>query len=445
MAVLTQCESKGAGWGYCDLFDYHSCSGDRTCELAPMTCLGATPLCDATNGGCKPCTPNTAVCVGWKRAVCDASGQQTLEHCASGPCRVAGCSTTAVDLRRDTGYYSSTVYPTVVFSDGSVIRISARASKDNKPDTVEAPIPPDNAVGIITNSTETAYLLNDGRIVLGTQTFLSGVKQASSGRPGSHACAVKVDGTVWCWGRNTNGELGIGTTQGMSNAVQVHNVSDAEMVTVGGDCLACNLGWSCALTKGGAVYCWGANSSGQLGDGTTQEKWEPEVASPATVGAAWIGAGDCASSASGQMFAIMSDGTAKRWGYFMSEVGGSTSVPKTIPGLSNVKALSGTSRSICAVSNSGQVLCWGKPGNSSQQVGFGDGTTTWPGNSPTLVPGVANAIDVFVFNPSSTSVCALIQGGSILCWGVGSGHQVGPNDSGTQLEVLEWPVPFEWP
>src|SRR5262245_19655600 len=79
---------------------------------------------------------------------------------------------------------------------------------------------------------------------------------------GGHSCAVRKDGKVWCWGRNDEGQLGNGTADDSDLPVPVDDVSlvKATQVGAGG-------GFSCALDDTGQAWCWGLNSSGQLGDG----------------------------------------------------------------------------------------------------------------------------------------------------------------------------------
>jgi alpha-tubulin suppressor-like RCC1 family protein len=88
---------------------------------------------------------------------------------------------------------------------------------------------------------------------------LTGVTAVTTGD--AHACALKQDRTVACWGLNTEGELGDGTFTDRATAVPVAGLNDATFVAAGE--------WhTCALRQGGAVACWGKNHEGQLGDTT---------------------------------------------------------------------------------------------------------------------------------------------------------------------------------
>src|SRR5207245_11374856 len=89
---------------------------------------------------------------------------------------------------------------------------------------------------------------------------LSGVTAVTAG--GAHTCALLADGTVRCWGENSEGQLGDGSTFSKPNGIWVTGITGA---------VAISAGWehTCAVLADGTVRCWGANASGQLGDGTT--------------------------------------------------------------------------------------------------------------------------------------------------------------------------------
>jgi alpha-tubulin suppressor-like RCC1 family protein len=85
-------------------------------------------------------------------------------------------------------------------------------------------------------------------------------------------CAVLSDGTTQCWGINKGGELGNGTTTDSSVPVTVTGIANA--LTVASD-TEMGGNHSCALLLDGTVQCWGANSSGELGNGTTTDSPVP--------------------------------------------------------------------------------------------------------------------------------------------------------------------------
>lgn len=83
------------------------------------------------------------------------------------------------------------------------------------------------------------------------------------------ACALKIDGTLWCWGDNKYGQLGDGTTTMRTTPVQVAGLgADIAQVAVGFE-------HTCALKMDGTLWCWGGNSFGELGDGTNTNRNSP--------------------------------------------------------------------------------------------------------------------------------------------------------------------------
>ena len=109
---------------------------------------------------------------------------------------------------------------------------------------------------------------------------LDGVTRISAS--GSHTCALLSDQTIRCWGENGSfgsdeGALGDGTATSRSNPVKVLTSGSDQNANVLGGVTQVSAGGShsCALLSGGESWCWGANSSGQLGDGTTTDRRNP--------------------------------------------------------------------------------------------------------------------------------------------------------------------------
>jgi RHS repeat-associated protein len=210
---------------------------------------------------------------------------------------------------------------------------------------------------------------------------LTGVLQVDgggmSGFPG-HSAALKSDGTVWTWGYNKHGQLGLGNTTNQTTPHQVPGLTGVEQITVGGDN-------TYALKPDGTVWAWGDNSYKQLGNTSIHG----QSTSPVQVnisGVASISAGAT------HVLALKTDGTAWGWGndnsYELGDNGacGKTCVtPTQITGLGTNAALveGGWIHSLAAMKD-GTVKAWG--GNSYGQLG--DGTTTvrfTPVNTSALV------------------------------------------------------------
>jgi alpha-tubulin suppressor-like RCC1 family protein len=100
--------------------------------------------------------------------------------------------------------------------------------------------------------------------------FNTGLTDAVSVKGGvSFACALKSDGSVWCWGANNVGQLGDGTTVNRNVPAPVKGlVSGVVSIDLGQS-------HACAVKSDGSVWCWGGNSTGQVGDGTTFSRGVP--------------------------------------------------------------------------------------------------------------------------------------------------------------------------
>ncbi|MBU1070159.1 RCC1 repeat-containing protein, partial [Myxococcota bacterium] len=83
-----------------------------------------------------------------------------------------------------------------------------------------------------------------------------------------HTCAITVNGAVYCWGENSSGQCGSGSTSDRSRPNLVNGVSNAVAITAGDS-------HTCVLLSTGIIRCWGLNNYGQLGDGTTTMRLLP--------------------------------------------------------------------------------------------------------------------------------------------------------------------------
>ncbi|MCL4186307.1 MAG: hypothetical protein KJZ85_01770 [Rhodobacteraceae bacterium] len=116
--------------------------------------------------------------------------------------------------------------------------------------------------------------LGNGRsadsIALGRVRRLGQGRHATQLDPGDlHSCALRSSGRVACWGYNLVGQLGDGTNTSRLTPVEVLGLTDATQVTTS------LFRHTCALRADGRVLCWGENGDGQLGDGTTVDRWAP--------------------------------------------------------------------------------------------------------------------------------------------------------------------------
>lgn len=242
---------------------------------------------------------------------------------------------------------------------------------------------------------------------------LQNILQVSAGS--GHTCVRTTEGAVKCWGANRHGQLGDGTTVTQDTAVAVHGLPGSVAVIAAGG------GHTCAVTTAGGVLCWGANASGQLGDGTTEDRKTPVAVQGLGSGVSALAAG------SAHTCAVLDGGGVKCWGFNEDgQLGDGTTVNKSIPtavsGLnSGVIAIAAGVSHTCALTVDGGVKCWGY-----QAVGLGDGTTTYT-RTPVAVSGLNSGVIAIVTGYEHT--CALITGGIVQCWGENRYGAVGDGTS----------------
>jgi alpha-tubulin suppressor-like RCC1 family protein len=233
---------------------------------------------------------------------------------------------------------------------------------------------------------------------------------------------IKPNGTLWAWGININGQLGIGNKINQSIAVQVGTASDWKMVDGSGS-------FTIAIKKDGSLWAWGFNgSSGYLGIG---DATITESLVPIQVGAAtdW----ESISVGFNHIIALKTNGTIWSWGYnFNGQLGnGNTTTlisPTQIGTDTDWGSITTGGNSSYAIKNNGSLYAWGQ--NSSKQLG--DGTTVSK-NIPTLI---GNSTDWGMIKGSNFSVLALKTNGSLWAWGLNSDGQLG---NGT-LENISEPI-----
>ncbi|MBI2060142.1 MAG: fibronectin type III domain-containing protein [Nitrospirae bacterium] len=267
---------------------------------------------------------------------------------------------------------------------------------------------PDTPYYFVVRAKDTAGNRDTNTVQKSAVTSVTQVAQAVTAHMGGHSCSLLADGSVSCWGINTYGQLGDGTTVNKLTPVAVSGLSTALAVS-GGD------SHTCALLSDGTVKCWGYNFYGGLGDGSTAHRSTPVVVNSLSGAVAVAGGGSYTCS-------LLSDGTVKCWGYNNSgQLGDGTTVGKLTPvavsSLSGAVAVAGGGTHTCSLLSEGTVKCWGY--NNSGQLG--DGTTVYK-STPVAVSSLSGAL---VVAEGTSHTCSLLSDGTVKCWGYNVSGQLG--------------------
>jgi alpha-tubulin suppressor-like RCC1 family protein len=191
-------------------------------------------------------------------------------------------------------------------------------------------------------------------------------------------CGLKNDGTVACWGLNDMGRTGQSFTLPSSitaNPTVVAGLTDVGVLTAGNS-------HACAIKVGGAVFCWGNNVEGQLGNGTGG-------------------------------------------GHVPRAAGSFSFTPVAVTGLTDAIAISAGAAHTCAIRRAGlTVVCWGSDSEGQLGRGRSGGGQIVNVTTPVAVNGLSNVVSIATGGDHS---CAVVQGGQVFCWGANGFGQLGDN------------------
>ncbi|MBN1440887.1 MAG: Ig-like domain-containing protein [Anaerolineales bacterium] len=246
-----------------------------------------------------------------------------------------------------------------------------------------------------------------------------------------HTCALTTEGGVKCWGSNYAGELGNGTTEPSYSPVDVTGLASGVTKIVTG------YRFTCALTEGGGVKCWGLNIEGQMGDGTCMGYSTVPFDVPG------LSSGVIALSAGlDHACAVLGDGTMKCWGANLyGQIGDGTyennrCSPVDVVGLgADAVDVSLGFYYSCALTTAGGVKCWGL--NTTGCLGNGTDENSL---TPSDVIGLSSG--VFLISAGEGNTCALTAGGGLKCWGSNTYDQLRSgigSYSNVPVDRLEYP------
>ncbi len=274
-----------------------------------------------------------------------------------------------------------------------------------------------------------------------------------------HSCALLDNGSVKCWGGNSYGELGLGDTNDrgdgpgeMGDSLPAIDLESARTATQ----VAASGGNSCALLDNRSVKCWGHNLFGQLGQGHTRTLGDSTTDGVATIPAINLGSGQTATQlALGEFHAcaLLDNRSVKCWGdnVFgqlglgdtdargdeLNEMGDSLPAIDLGNGRTATQLAAGRSHS-CALLDNGSVKCWGW--NNSGQLGLGD-----TGNRGDELNEMGDNLPIVDLGSGRTATqialggnhsCALLDNRRVKCWGRNNSGQLGLGDTGNRGDEL---------
>lgn len=363
------------------------CTVDEDCDPGERCDLGDTGLCKAD-------TPPVTVSSSSSHAV--VSSSSSMGAVSSSRMVVASSSSSALVSSTSVMVVQSSSLPAVSSSsaivpsssvESSSVMAVASSSLMAASSSSEAP-----SSSAMPECTTNADCMTDGKPICGGGTCV-GVTSLARGVTLGHMCAVAEDQTVWCWGANDQGQLGVGSTTPMQSHVprKVAGLSNVASVVVGGN-------FTCALRTSGTVVCWGSNDQGQLGNRAVP---------------------------SGRDLQPM------------------TSVQDTAATtLTAIKAISASVDHACAVTTTGALWCWGS--NAFQKLGANE-----PPTAPTASRARAKKVLMVAGTPltnvqsvalSDRTTCALLGDGSVRCVGSAELTGTGTMDNSAVLAFADTPV-----
>lgn len=235
-----------------------------------------------------------------------------------------------------------------------------------------------------------------------------------------YTCGLTSAGNAFCWGSNYIGQLGNNTSGAGAKLLTPTAVAGGLVFTqiVAGD------DHTCGITRAGASYCWGRNTEGELGDRTTMDRHVPTAVAGGKAFTQIAAGYD-------HTCGLTSAGAAYCWGRnTQGEVGDNTTtsrdVPTVVAGARIFTRIAGGSEHTCGLASAGKAYCWGF--NYDGQLG--DSTR----DNIRLVPtSVAGGLAFTQIATGANHTCVLTSAGMAYCWGANTVGQLGDNSNTNRL------------
>ncbi|MGI6524745.1 MAG: hypothetical protein ACOX2O_05550 [Bdellovibrionota bacterium] len=284
-----------------------------------------------------------------------------------------------------------------------------------------------------------------------SQTVTAGSLQSVSASL-NNTCGVTTDSNknVYCWGSNEYGQLGNGSAEDSSVPVMVKGGEQGGAFLNGVSQVAAGYYHTCAVTTGGELYCWGSNYFGQLGINSTLDQTIPVRTLKGEQGGVGTYLEDVSQVSTGKYYtcAVTTGGELYCWGYntFMQLGINVFEFEKTTPArvikgeqvssgtyLEDISQVSAGEYHTCAVTTQGELYCWGL--NFTGQLGINSRRTIL-GTPARVLKGEQESSSLYLEDISQVSggseyTCAVTTGGEVYCWGLNNG-QLGINSTDNQ-------------
>ena len=278
---------------------------------------------------------------------------------------------------------------------------------------------------------------------------------------GGYACMIASDGKVYCWGYNANGQLGNGTYDGngIPHSLPAQIVMNGALNGKTVKQISCGAYHNCVVASDGKAYCWGFNSDGELGNGATTSWPLTLTPTPVYMNGALLNKTIKTISASTEPVtcAIASDSKVYCWGTSQSFYGLNLFSYTAVPVSSNVPLpinmgpgsalFNKLVRSItlnyagggnkCVVADDNKAYCWGN--NKLGQLGDGSAgdNNAHPDPQPVLMTNAMNGKLIgHVISGGSGHVCTITQDNFAYCWGINYKGQLGDGTTNNSHEPV---------
>ena len=242
----------------------------------------------------------------------------------------------------------------------------------------------------------------------------------------AHVLILKEDGTVWSWGYNIHGQLGIGTLENMKTPTQIPSLKGITKIFATGTS-------SRAIKNDGTIFTWGNNKYGQLGDGTTTNRLVPREFTYMKNVKSFVD-GDIST------FIIDSNDELWAWGWnYNGNLGLGNNinklVPTKVPEMNNIDKIIANRYVAVAIKKDGTVWCWGN--NSYGQLGLG---TTAKYSSPVNNTALQDIIqDIRDIVLSETHMLVLKNDGTVMGCGRNLNGEIGIGTTTVQKTLIQIP------